>query len=274
MKTYTYMFLCSALLLTACSDTGNKSSKQASKAKEVELNIIQRNLPVHNDFFGITNIGSINIEFTEGPCSATVEGDSLLVSSLRYDVDGGLLTLSIPSEENSDINHYETNPRITAKISCPELRILSNIGGGNITLPVLHSTKIDMGGMGGGSITADSIFCPDFKYQSNSNTKASFKYIEGETATILCYGMAPTDANVVSSKKTVIDASNKNDLTLKVKSANVDLISTGSGTATIDLDVDEITASVQGNGKVILNGRAGKKELKNGKNAVLEDNLR
>ena len=102
MKTYTYMFLCSALLLTACSDTGNKSSKQASKAKEVEQNIIQRNLPVHNDFFGITNIGSINIEFTEGPCSATVEGDSLLVSSLRYDVDGGLLTLSIPSEENSD----------------------------------------------------------------------------------------------------------------------------------------------------------------------------
>jgi hypothetical protein len=85
--------------------------------------------------------------------------------------------------------------------------------------------------------------------------------------------MAPTDANVVSSKKTVIDASNKNDLTLKVKSANVDLISTGSGTATIDLDVDEITASVQGNGKVILNGRARKKELKNGKNAVLEDNL-
>ena len=85
--------------------------------------------------------------------------------------------------------------------------------------------------------------------------------------------MAPTDANVVSSKKTVIDASNKNDLTLKVKSANVDLISTGSGTATIDLDVDEITASVQGNGKVILNGRAGKKELKNGKNALLEDNL-
>ena len=61
MKTYTYMFLCSALLLTACSDTGNKSSKQASKAKEVEQNIIQRNLPVHNDFFGITNIGSINI---------------------------------------------------------------------------------------------------------------------------------------------------------------------------------------------------------------------
>ena len=42
----------------------------------------------------------------------------------------------------------------------------------------------------------------------------------------------------------------------------------------LDLDVDEITASVQGNGKVILNGRAGKKELKNGKNAVLEDNLR
>ncbi|MBQ2586231.1 MAG: hypothetical protein II570_04830, partial [Bacteroidaceae bacterium] len=70
----------------------------------MEQNIIQRNLPVHNDFFGITNIGSINIEFTEGPCSATVEGDSLLVSSLRYDVDGGLLTLSIPSEENSDIN--------------------------------------------------------------------------------------------------------------------------------------------------------------------------
>ena len=49
MKTYTYMFLCSALLLTACSDTGNKSSKQASKAKEVEQNIIQRNLPVHKD---------------------------------------------------------------------------------------------------------------------------------------------------------------------------------------------------------------------------------
>ena len=273
MKTNNYAFLLSALLLSACSGTGSKSSQQETKTKETEMVTIQRILPIHNDFFGITNIGSINIEFSEGPCGVVVEGDSILISNLRYEVVGGLLTLSIPSEENLDINQYETNPRINAKISCPELRIFSNIGGGNIKLPVLHSSKIDMGGMGGGSITADSIFCPDFKYQSNSNTKASFKYIEGENAKILCYGIAPVEANVVMSKLTVIDASNQNDLNFKVKSSSIDLISTGSGTTTLDLEADELTASVQGNGKLILNGKANKKVLKNGKNAVIEDNL-
>lgn len=274
MKTNTYAFLFSALLLSACSGTGSKSTNQETTVEETITNTIQRILPIHNDFFGITNIGSINIEFTEGPCSVMVEGDSALISTLRYEVDGGLLTLSIPSEENLDINQYETTPRINAKISCPELRIFSNIGAGNIKLPVLHSSKIDMGGMGGGSITADSIFCPDFKYQSNSNTKASFKYIEGETAKLLCYGIAPVEANVVMSELTVIDASNQNDLNFKVKSGSIDLIATGSGTTTVDLEANELTASAQGNGKVILNGHANKKVLKNGKNAILEDNLK
>ena len=74
MKTNNYAFLLSALLLSACSGTGSKSSQQETKTKETEMVTIQRILPIHNDFFGITNIGSINIEFSEGPCGVVVEG--------------------------------------------------------------------------------------------------------------------------------------------------------------------------------------------------------
>ena len=273
--------ICLALILASCSGNGTqKNSKdsndtiQASgKPATIRQNIIRRDLPIHQDFFQITNIASFDIDITEGPTHVSVEGDSATLHLIRYDVDGGGLTLSMPYEENTQINRYNLTSDIHVYVSCPQLRILANCGTGNIrSKGTIHTSDFHVGGIGQGSIVLDTILCEGrFKLESNSNTIMHVGSVRAGEAQLSTYGTAPATVDALETTGlTIIDMSNTCAVTAKATAPEIEVICTGGNAASLEVHTDQLQVSSQGTGLMTLTGHAVHKTVKCGAKATID----
>ena len=264
------------IALTACIQ-GNGTSpdnKTENSNREAAKNIITRDFPVYADFTQITNIGSFNIDITEGPCSIQATGDSASIANLIYDIDGGCLTLSLPSEENIDVNSYNLQSNVRVNISMPQVNILTNCGGGTINYTgTLHTDNLHIGGIGMGWIHTDSIICNSFKYESNRQTDARFKHISCKEGVCITGGTAKTELNMEASQSAVFDLSGNCNVDVKSKAPFIDIVSSADGKSTFLLDADSVNVSSNGTENMTLRGKAHVSKIKKNKESVIENRM-
>ena len=249
----------------------NGSQSTQSKSS----NVITRTFPAYADFTQITNIGSMHIDISKGPFEITATGDSVLLSNLIYDIDGGCLTLSFPSEENVDINSYELSSNVRVHVSMPQVNILTNCGSGTINYKgTLTTDNLHIGGIGTGWIHVDSVECDDFKYESTRRTDARFRHVRCNEAVIIAAGGAKTDITVDASRSAAFMLSGVGQINIRSKAPFIDLVSSDDAKGGFHLDADSISVSSNGTSTLTLEGHARISRIKTEKTSHINNKLR
>ena len=110
------------LVLGACrrSTPGNevKTEQQSTaKTEQRKQNIIKKRISIPFDFSYITNLGSVDIIYTQGNYSIEVEGDSATIDYLNAEFDSNILTVNLQTDNNTDINLYGNSNNIKMYVS-------------------------------------------------------------------------------------------------------------------------------------------------------------
>ena len=113
MKQGIIITLAALLLLGACRRAStekqdNSNKKNIEKTETREQNIIRKRISIPFDFSYITNLGSVDIIYTQGNYAIEVEGDSTTLNYLKAEFDSNLLTVSLQDDNNTDINLLAT----------------------------------------------------------------------------------------------------------------------------------------------------------------------
>lgn len=263
--------------LVSCTNVNRPQgeSTQTNKSQSVSSKVITRTFPAYADFTQITNIGSMHIDISKGPFEITATGDSVLLSNLIYDIDGGCLTLSFPSEENVDVNSYELSSNVRVHVSMPQVNILTNCGSGTINYKgTLTTDDLHIGGIGTGWIHVDSIECDDFKYESTRRTDARFRHIRCNEAVVIAAGGAKTDITVNASRSAAFMLSGVSHINAQSKAPFIDLISSDDAKGDFHLEADSISLYSNGTSVLTLNGHARISRIKTEKTSHVNNKLR
>lgn len=278
MNKRTVIFLGTALLLaSACNNKKQKPTldKQNTSPEQIEIRKSTLKIPVTAEFFSITNLGSINIDFKEGPYSIVAEGDSMLIRQIETEFDSGVLTVNLPSERNDGVNRFNSQATTTLHIQCPELRIMANCGSGSFTsTSKINSSNLEIGGMGLGEIHIDSISCEDFKYQSNVETIAEFKSVICNNASVFVYGTSNSTFGINASNVSLIDVGGNAVLNASVKSKIIEMATSGQANATIDIDCEAVKVTSQNQSVATISGTAKQNYLRNFHTSSINNNLK
>lgn len=185
MKKNTLLYFITAMALCSCNNGNNSEKKESDTSKEevkTEENIITKTVPLMGEFTHITAVTGANIIYTQGNQSMEITGDSSFIQTLKPDIDSGVLTISMGSELNSDLDLFERNHNVTINISAPSLKCVTICSSGNFTSKGLWTgDKIEFGIIGTGNFTCDSIECKMFDFQSSGSGNAAFAHIKAET---------------------------------------------------------------------------------------------
>jgi len=190
-------------ILCSCGNNNQKADTQSKESKAPKAaKITQKQLIITNDFNQITSAGSVNIVYTQGDFNFYVEGDSSLLQHVETDVDSKVLTISIKTDRNSDLNIYEGSTSVTAYISAPELKCVALCSTGNFeSRGTWKENSIQIGVIGSGSFTLDSISCSDFEFQSTGSGNATCKHISATEKTLItCMGQSNVTADVTTNE--------------------------------------------------------------------------
>ncbi|MCQ2256559.1 MAG: DUF2807 domain-containing protein [Bacteroidaceae bacterium] len=188
-------------------DTSSDSSSQTAESPQKRsTNIIRRPISIPSTFSYITNIGSVDINFSFGDYSIDVEGDSATLKYLSTDFDSNLLTIGLLSEDNTDINKFSNGTKITMYISAPELQCVSICGTGNfVTEGTWKGDNIQLGLLGKGTMTFDSIECNSLSLQTTDKGSAIFSSVKADDITLYTRSNATINANIDAQNLTVIN---------------------------------------------------------------------
>jgi hypothetical protein len=278
MNKKTAIFLGTTLLLaSAC---GNKKQEQTQEKQnvvpeQIEIRKSTLKIPVTAEFFSITNLGSINIDFKEGPYSIVAEGDSMLIRQIETEFDSGVLTVNMPSERNDGVNRFNSQATTTLHIQCPELRIMAICGSGNFTSnSKINSSNLEIGGMGLGEIHFDSISCEEFKYQSNVETIAEFKSVNCKNASVFVYGTSNSTFDIKASGISLIDVGGNAVLNATVASKVIEMATSGLANATVDVDCEAVKLTSQNQSVVNISGKAKENYLRNFHTSTINNHLK
>lgn len=262
-----------ALAAVSCNQNTGRQA-EVNNEDNAQKNIIRKELPVYGSFYQITSIGTINIILSQGDFKIALEGDSTLLSHVETEFDSGTLTIGMRSEKNTDIKMGRFKSGITAYISCPKIQIISVCGDGDITTKgTIKSEDLQIGTLGKGTLSIDSIQCTSFKYESTTDGTATFKHIACGNGIINVMGNGKLTAAMNCDKTATMSftSNSKNDITLSAK--DVDLISDGYSKNEISLNTERLVAAAFGHSATKLKGMAAKKKITQGKLADIEDNL-
>ena len=202
------------LMLGACR---NASSNQQEKTKEVtaakKQNVIKKHISIPRDFSYLTNLGSVDIIYTQGNYSIDVEGDSALLEYLETTFDSNLLTVSIRMDSNTDINFYGNPKSVKMYLSCPDLKCVSICGNGSfVSEATWRAEDLQLGVLGTGDMKLGRIECTTFSIQSSDVGAITVSDLQAEDATIYSCSSAEIEANVNVENLTIL-----NDGTQKMK---------------------------------------------------------
>ncbi len=224
---------------------------------ETPVNIVQKAIPFSGEFYQITNLGSINVEFTEGNYAITAEGPQNLVEMIQANVDSYVLTLSLTNEEKIDITMFErNNTHLTVHVSCPDLRLVATCSSGSFkSVGPIHSSSLHVGILGKGDIMMDSVITDgSFKYEGNGDGNAEFRYLKCTEANIFAAGQGATVANVDVNGKLFVENDSQGEVSVSGNASNTEILSIGSGFINADLTTDNMQANAL-MGKITLKGK-------------------
>lgn len=188
------------------------TSKEAkSEKKKPVANIISKQVHVISEFTHLTSVSGADIVFTPGDYSIEVTGDSALIQYLETDFDSNLLTISIASERNPEINVYEGKPNVTISISAPKLQCVSLCSSGNFTSKGSWKNQtLEFGTIGSGTFYCDSLECESFNYMSTSTGDANFNHIKAKKIHFANLNQSNVNATIDAD---ILEAENKGNST-------------------------------------------------------------
>gem|GEM_PF-6428461 len=184
------------VLFAACKQSPSAQSEGA-QAGEVGTKVVHRVLDVGEEFNALTNVVSFDVACSAGDCSVEVEGDSTLLESLTWSVDGGMLTLSLPVEEDGDVNGFGMRNGVKVWVKMPRVRILANCGNGRIAWKgLLEGDEVVVGGLRGGEIEIDSVRARSLRYEGHGSSAGRFGQVEADDVQLVLEGDGATEMNL------------------------------------------------------------------------------
>lgn len=212
-------------ILTACNNPVQRPNEQSgddtSQEKVKNEKIVRRQLGTLKDFTHLTNLGSVNIIYTQGDYNMEVEGDSVLLQYLTTSFDSNLLTVSMRTDGNRDINLYGNASNVTMYLSCPNLKCVSICGNGGFeSIGKWSGDDIEVGILSTGTMRLDSIECNTFSMQSTSVSNISITNLKVNEATIMTRANATIDMDVDAEELTVLN-DGKPTMTLTGRAVNL-----------------------------------------------------
>lgn len=213
-------------ILTACNNPVQRPNEQSgdddtSQEKVKNEKIVRRQLGTLKDFTHLTNLGSVNIIYTQGDYNMEVEGDSVLLQYLTTSFDSNLLTVSMRTDGNRDINLYGNASNVTMYLSCPNLKCVSICGNGGFeSIGKWSGDDIEVGILSTGTMRLDSIECNTFSMQSTSVSNISITNLKANEATVMTRANATIDMDVDAEELTVLN-DGKPTMTLTGRAVNL-----------------------------------------------------
>ena len=205
-----------AFVLTACSNPSADNKSQASAVQNTPSatsprNVIRKHISIPRDFSYLTNMGCVDIIYTQGNYSIDVEGDSALLEYLQTNFDSNLLTVSMLSDSNVDINRYGNTSNIKMYISCPTLQCVSICSNGGFESQATWKVEnLQLGVLGTGAMKLGHIECTTFDLQSTDRGPISIEEVKAEDATIYSRSTADIEVRVDVNNLTVINDGKQN----------------------------------------------------------------
>lgn len=201
-KYITYIVCGACALLGSCrpatpekSPSGKESAP--AEAKQPKRNIVRQHIAIPSTFTHITNLGSIDIIYTQGDFNIDVEGDSAMLGYLNTTFESNLLTTNIYTDNNPDINLYGSKSNIKMYVSCPDLQCVSICGNGGFTSKGTWETEnAQIGVFGSGALKLENVQCSTFKLESGETGSIRIKHLQAEDASIYSHSPASIDADL------------------------------------------------------------------------------
>lgn len=211
----------------------NASSEQTENAA-AKQNIIRRHINIPRDFNYITNLGSIDIIWSQGDYSMEAEGDSALLQYIVTDFDSNLLTINLENDTHMDSNIYGIKSNLKVYISSPDLKCISICGNGSFeTTGTWKSDDIKTGVMSKGSLKLGRIECTTFTLQSTDIGSITLSDITADDITLYSNSSANISVNATAENMAILNdgtqhitisgnikklrVKNENDPNLKIK---------------------------------------------------------
>jgi hypothetical protein len=201
-KYITYIVCGACVLLGSCrpaTPEKNPTSKESApaEAKQPKRNIVRQHIAIPSTFTHITNLGSIDIIYTQGDFNIDVEGDSAMLGYLNTTFESNLLTTNIYTDNNPDINLYGSKSNIKMYVSCPDLQCVSICGNGGFTSKGTWETEnAQIGVFGSGTLKLGDVQCTTFKLESGDKGPIRIQHLKAEDASIYSHSPANIDADL------------------------------------------------------------------------------
>ena len=212
MQTKNIAFVLAAIIGgAACTHTPAPKSEQTTPQEKVQSapakqNIIKKHINIPSDFSYITNLGSIDIYYTQGDFCIDVEGDSTTLSYLDARFDSNLLTVNIKTDNIPELNKYGYTSHVKMYVSCPDLKCVSICGNGKFESQGIWKTKdLQLGVLGTGAMQLEHIECTSFTLHSNKIGNVSIGKLIADEANIYSVSAAHIDVNMDVKNLAVIN---------------------------------------------------------------------
>lgn len=213
-----FALISTMLLLFSCngSQPANSPESQANAAENApseqtenaaaKQNIIRRHINIPRDFNYITNLGSIDIIWSQGDYSMEAEGDSALLQYIVTDFDSNLLTINLENDTHMDSNLYGIKSNLKVYISSPDLKCISICGNGSFeTTGTWKSDDIKTGVMSKGSLKLGRIECSTFTLQSTDIGDISIADITAADITLYSNSSANISVNATAENMAILN---------------------------------------------------------------------
>ncbi len=217
--------LAALLLLGSCRQSSTPKEKEqnvttkSEKSATREQNIIKKHISIPFDFSYITNLGSVDIIYTQGNYNIEVEGDSALLNYLNINFDSNLMTVYVQTDNSTDINLYGAKSNIKMYVSTPELKCVSICGNGSFeSQATWRAENLQLGVLSTGKMNIGRVECTTLDLQSTDIGDITLTDLHAEDATIYSCSSANINVNMNVKNLVVInDGKQKMKLTGKAQ---------------------------------------------------------
>ncbi len=257
-----------AFMLVGCQQSGKSDKVQGNapvQAGDKTVNKVRKHVNFSGTFYQITNLGTPDIIYTQGPYNFEVEGAEDLVDELALSIDYNVMTVSLKDEEKIDMNRFNSNKgKLTLYISCPTLKAIATCGTGGIHIKgKLEGDEFQVGCLGTGSIEIDTLNMTNMRYDSMGDGNLSFHFIESESANFILSGKGKLEGSIAASGPVILDSNSASHVSLRGKAGRLSLIISGNTECDLNMDADTLDVTAQ-SGVINITGKFKTKRIDKG----------
>ena len=277
MKTKLFLISLYSLIALSCGQSGQKEETSSHEAdnNKTEVNLIRKPIAFNGTFYSITNLGSINIIYTQGPHSIEFEGDSMMMQYVETKFDSGILTVNLRGENKHDLDWYSRIGDVKLHVSSPSLMYLAICGSGNFQSDgTINAENIHIGTLGSGNIKLDTLNCKNMRYEQNGPGSTVFNKLISDNTTILLNSTGLFNLNTETKSLYTSILGKSDSIEVKCKANDAEILITGENDAVFDLDVKDLKATVQGTSTLTLKGEAERKKFNRSSRATIKSTLK